>query len=124
NAGGAGGEGEAGGAAFEGRDAFFEHVGGGVHQAGVDVAEFLEGEAIGRVFGAFEDVGGGSVQRHAAGEGGGVGLGAAVQEMCVEARVMDWLVWLARIPSASARSFNTRFQKYDAGIRSGPKRPP
>ena len=64
---GAGGDGEPGGAAFERGDALFEHVVGGVHQAGVDVAEFLEGEEIGGVLGAVEDVGGGAVDRHGAG---------------------------------------------------------
>ena len=70
--GGAGGDGEAGGAAFERGDALFEHVVGGVHQAGVDVAEFAQGEQVGGVLGAVEHVGGGAVDRHRAGVGGGV----------------------------------------------------
>ncbi len=40
----AGGGGERGGAAFKGRHALLEHRLGGVHDAGVDVAELLEAE--------------------------------------------------------------------------------
>ena len=41
--------------------------------------EFLEGEQVGGVLGAVEDVGGGAVDRHGAGVGGGVGRVAAVE---------------------------------------------
>ena len=37
-------------------NAFFENVGGWVLESGVDVAEFLQSEKIGRVLGAVEDV--------------------------------------------------------------------
>jgi len=39
---------------FEQGDALFEHIGGGVHEAGIDVPEFAEGEEVGGVLGVFE----------------------------------------------------------------------
>ena len=36
---------------------FFQHVLGGIHEAGVDVAEFFQREEIGRVLGAVEYIG-------------------------------------------------------------------
>ena len=36
-------------AALEIGDALLEHVGGGVHDPGVDVAEFLQGKQVGRM---------------------------------------------------------------------------
>ena len=75
----AGGDREGPGAALDGRDALLEHVGGRVHQAGVDVTRFLKREQVGGVFGAFENVGGGLVDGDGAGPGGGVGLLAGVQ---------------------------------------------
>ena len=47
----AGGGGERRRAAFERGDALLEHVGGGVHDAGVDVAELLQREEAGGVVG-------------------------------------------------------------------------
>ena len=46
---------------FEGGDALLEDIGGGVHDAGVDVAEFLQAKEPGGVIGVFEDVRGGLV---------------------------------------------------------------
>jgi hypothetical protein len=37
-------------------NAFFENVGGWVLEAGVDVAEFLQSEKVGRVLGAVENI--------------------------------------------------------------------
>ena len=51
---------------------------GGVHDAGVDVARLGEGEEVGGVFGVAELVGGGLIDRHRPGAGGGVGLLAGV----------------------------------------------
>ena len=48
-------------AAFEVGQALFEHIRGGVHDAGVDVAQLFQGEQVGGVFGAFELVAGGLV---------------------------------------------------------------
>ena len=61
-------------AAFEGGDALLENVGGGVHDAGVDVAELLESEEAGGVIGIVKDVGGGLVNRHGSRLGGGIDL--------------------------------------------------
>ncbi len=62
----AAGESEAGHfvSAFEQGHALFQHVGRRVHQAGVDVAQFLQGKQVRRVLGVFEDVAGGAVNRH------------------------------------------------------------
>ena len=57
-------------AAVELRQAFFQHVVGRIHQPGVDVARFPEGEQVGAVFRAFEVVSGRAVNRHSPGAGG------------------------------------------------------
>ena len=56
----------AGDSAFEGGNALLEDVGGGVHDAGVDVAELLQAEEPAGVVGVVEDVGGGLVDGHGA----------------------------------------------------------
>ena len=70
----AGRDGQARGAAFEGRDAVFEHAPGGVGQTAVDVARVRQSEAGLGVVEVVEDVAGGLVDRHRAGVGGRVGL--------------------------------------------------
>ena len=55
--------GKAGAAAFQCRHALFEHRGGGVHQAGIDVAEDLQVEQGCRMVGIFEHIGRGLVDR-------------------------------------------------------------
>ena len=70
----AGRDGQARGAAFEGRDAVFEHALGGVGQTAVDVARVRQSEAGLGVVEVVEDVAGGRVNRHCAGGGGRVGL--------------------------------------------------
>ena len=67
------------GRAFEQGNAFFKHLGGRVGQPGVDVSEFLQGEEIGRLFGAVEHERAGAVEWHRGGAGGGVAGVAAVQ---------------------------------------------
>ena len=47
-----GGGGQGADAAFQIGDALLEDIGGGVHDAGVDIAEFFEGEQVGGVLGA------------------------------------------------------------------------
>ncbi|MFM1943842.1 MAG: hypothetical protein RI897_2824 [Verrucomicrobiota bacterium] len=69
----AGGDSEGTGASFERGDALFEDIGGGVHDAGVDIPELLEGEKIGGVVAIFENVGRGLVDGDGAGACGGVG---------------------------------------------------
>ncbi len=60
-------------AAFERRDALLEHVVGGIHDAGVDVAERAQAEEVGGVVGVLEVVGHRLVDRHSASAGGGIG---------------------------------------------------
>ena len=55
-------------------DALLEDVAGGVHDAGVDVAGFLQREEPGGVIGVLEHVRGGLVDGHGAGAGDRVGL--------------------------------------------------
>ena len=61
-------------AAFEGGDALLKDVGGGVHDARVDVAELLEPEETGGVIGIVKDIRRGLVNRHRARLGGGIDL--------------------------------------------------
>ena len=63
---------------FEKGDALFKNISGGVLKAGVDVAEFFEGEKVGRVFGAVELEGGGAINRDSTGICGGIGFVTAV----------------------------------------------
>ena len=54
--GGARGQSHRGRAAFEEADALLQHVLGGVHDPGVDVAQLLQGEQVGGVLGALEHI--------------------------------------------------------------------
>ena len=72
--------------------ALLQHVGGGVHETGVDVAEFLQPEEVRGVLGAFEDIGGGLVDRHGAGQGGRVGLLAGMECERIESQVFSDIV--------------------------------
>ena len=65
--------------ALQRRHPLFKDIGGGVHQAGVDVPEFLQPKKIGAVLGVIEDVGGGLINRNRTGIGGGIRLLASVQ---------------------------------------------
>ena len=69
----AGRDGQARGAAFEGRDAVFEHALGGVGQTAVDVTGVGKTKAIGGVLGVAEHIARGLVDRHGAGVGCGIG---------------------------------------------------
>ena len=60
-------------AAFQRGHPTLEDVGGGVHDARVDVAELAQGKEVGGVLGVVEDVRRGGVDRHGARVGGGVG---------------------------------------------------
>ncbi len=59
-------------AAFEVGYALFEHIGGRVHQARVDVAQLLQGEQVRGVFCALKLVTGGLVNRHGPAASGGI----------------------------------------------------
>ncbi len=76
-------------AAFERGDALLEHVGGRVHDPGVDVAELLQGKQSRGVVGIVEHVGRGLVNRHGARLGCGVHVLAAVDGEGVE--IEGWL---------------------------------
>ena len=80
----AGGVGERGGAAFQGGDALLKHIRRGIHDTGVDVAQFLERKKIGGVVGVAENVAGRLVERHGAGAGGGIGDLAGVEGLGAE----------------------------------------
>ena len=72
--GGAGGGSQGARAPLQGRDALLEHVAGGVHEPGVDVAPLGAGEAARRLSGVLADVAGGGVNGHRPRVGGGIGL--------------------------------------------------
>ena len=59
-------------ATFERRDALLQHIGGRVHDAGVDVARHLQVEQVRAMLGVIEGVGHGLVDRHRHRAGGGV----------------------------------------------------
>ncbi len=79
---GSGGDGQCAGSAFERGDALFENVGGGVHEACVDVAELFESKEIGGVLGVFKDVRAGSIDRNGAAACGGFRCVARVKRQC------------------------------------------
>ena len=77
------------GTALERGDAFLQHCDGGVGEAGVDVAHFLEVEEGGGMFGVAEDIGRALVDRRLAGAGGRIGARAGVDLQRVEAEFMN-----------------------------------
>ena len=64
---------------LEGGDALLQHVPGGIHNARIDIAEFLQCKQIGSVRGVLEDKRRGLIDGNGARAGCGVGLLAAVQ---------------------------------------------
>ena len=72
----AGGHRERRGAAFERRDALFQHRVGRISDPGIDVAESLQPEQRGGVIGVVEHERGGLIDRRRPGAGGGIGLRA------------------------------------------------
>ena len=81
----AGGAGQAGAAILQRRHAFLQHRVGGIHDAGIDVAEDLKVEQRRGMIGVFEDEGRGLVDRRGPRAGGGIGLGAGMHGQSVEA---------------------------------------
>lgn len=65
-------------APFQVGDALFQDIGGGVHDARIDIAELFEGKEVGSVFGVIELETGGLVKGYSPAAGGGVGLLAGV----------------------------------------------
>ena len=74
-------DGKACDASFQGGDALFKNILGGVGKAAVDVARVLQVETVGGVLGAVEHVRGGLVDRNGAGIGGRVCLFLAHMEL-------------------------------------------
>ena len=52
----------------------FQHIGGRIHDPGIDIAEFLEAEQIGGMFRTLEDIGRGLVNRNGPRQCGGSGV--------------------------------------------------
>ena len=80
----AAGHGQGADATFERGDPFFEHLLGGVHDAGVDVARLCQAEQGGGVLGVAEDVAGGLVDGYGAGPGRRVRRSTGVDLTCLE----------------------------------------
>ena len=93
--------------AVDGRQPLLQHVGGGVHEPRVDVAELPQGEQVGRVLGVAEHVAAGLVERHRPGQGLLVGSVARVEGQGVEivvGHVMSLPVRCPTIPVKCIRS--------------------
>jgi hypothetical protein len=73
------GQGQGADPAVEFGQTLFQHVGGGVHDPGIDIPHFLESEQIGGMLRGGEIVGTGLVDRHRPGQGGGIGNLSGVQ---------------------------------------------
>ena len=65
---------QSGCASLQGGNPLFQHVGGGIHQAGIDIARFGKSEPPCCLGGIFKHVGGGGVDRHRPSAGGGIGM--------------------------------------------------
>ena len=78
------GDGQRAGPAFDRGHPLLENVRGRIHQPRVDVAEFLQGEQIGGVFGALEHVGGGLINGHGPRAGGRIRDLAGMQRQRAE----------------------------------------
>ena len=76
---GTGSDAQTGGSALEGSHPLLEHIGGWVHQAGVNIAQFAQAKEIGGMLGVVKNIGAGLVQRYGAGIGGGVWLVASME---------------------------------------------
>ena len=99
---------------FERGDALLEHVGGRVHDPGVDVAELLEREQVGGVLGALELIGGGLVDRHRDGAGRRIGAPTGVKRESFrlhETSISPW-GWRSRRQSSKSDAM-TRALYYD-----------
>ena len=82
-------------AAFECRHALFQHIGGGVHDAGVDIARHLQVKQVGAMLRAVKSVGHCLVDGHGCSLGAGVGRIACVNGQCLDAHGVGILVCLA-----------------------------
>ena len=90
--------------AFQGRDALFQHILGGVGQPPVDVPGIRQPKTGGGVGGIPEHIRGGLINGHCPGVGGGVGLFLAHMELqglkfvCMHGELPFLLMWLHHIP--------------------------
>ena len=84
------GQGQAADAALQGRQPLFQHVAGGIHDAGVDVARHFEVEQVRPVLGVIEGVGGGLVNRGGDGVGSRVRLKAGVDGQGLDLHGVSW----------------------------------
>ena len=64
--------------ALQGRNPLFQHIGGRVHQPGIDIPQFLQGEQRGSMAGVMELIGSGLVDRHGHRPRRGVGAPSSV----------------------------------------------
>ncbi|MPM90406.1 hypothetical protein SDC9_137527 [bioreactor metagenome] len=69
----AAGQGQRADAPLQGRDALFKHVGGGVHDPGVNIARLRKGKAARGGSGGGKHIGAGLINGHRPGVRGGVG---------------------------------------------------
>ena len=60
--------------AFQIGHALFKHITGGVHDAGINIAEFLQGKQAGGMFGAVEYIGSGLINGNSTRTGSGIRL--------------------------------------------------
>ncbi len=82
----AGGNRQAGRAAFKRCDAFFQHGASWIANAGINVAEGLQPEQCGGVIDIVEHEGGRLIDRRDTGAGSRIGLGARMNRQCGKAR--------------------------------------
>ncbi len=81
-------------AAIERRQALFQHIGGRVHQAGIDVAEFAQAEKIGGVLGIVKHVARRRIDRDGACRGCGIGhLARRGAPVCPACRLVHCLTF-------------------------------
>ena len=108
------------GRAVNGGQAFFQHIRGGVHQPGVDIALFLQGEQIRGILGVAEHVTGGLVNGHGPGAGFLVRYLPRVQGQCFE---MLLVLGHRMLLSVRAKQFARLYQLFlDFATADGNKR--
>ena len=90
------GQGQTADATLQGRQALLQHIAGGVHDAGVDIARHFEIEEVRPVLGVIEGIGGGLVNRRGDGLGGRVRLEAGVDGQGLDLHGVSWWVGAGR----------------------------
>ena len=77
-----GGHGKCCCAAFQGRNALFQHIGCRVHDAGINIAKLRQGEQVRGMFRVIELIAGGLMNRNGNRAGGWIGAPTCVQCQC------------------------------------------